>query len=237
MSAERFFEVMRGFGLEPTAVETGRFVRFPGKGKTPKNRSGWYFLSDDRSVGWFGDWSRDLSEKWCCDRAERPQSRWRANGADQTQIIGSAHVQVADHYAAADRARRIWRSSLEPYLSHPYILNKQIHPYGARSYGDRLVLPVVDFQESITSLQFIAGDGTKRLLAGGRKQGSFIPVADRLADSEQIIICEGWATGCTLAEQETEYSVLAAIDAGNLLSVAVGARERWPWARRRKPSN
>jgi len=231
VSAESFFKVMRSFGLEPTTVETGRFVRFPAKGKSAKNRSGWYFLSDDLSVGLFGDWSTDLSETWRSDGADRPQSQWRADRPDQSPIIRSLRLQSTCQYAAAERARGIWRSAKDPDLSHPYLASKQIHPFGAKSYGARLVLPIVDFQASITSLQFVAGDGSKRLLAGGRKQGSFIPVADRFAVSEQIIICEGWATGCTLAEQETKCSVLAAVDAGNLMSIAVGARSRWPSAR------
>lgn len=231
MSAESFFNVMRSHGLEPTTVDTGRFVRFPGQGKPSKNRAGWYFLRADLSVGWFGDWSTGLIETWRCDRTEQRQTQRSANGPDHSQTTRSANLQVAGEFAAAERARGIWRSSVAPDFSHPYILDKKIHPYSAKSHGDKLVLPVVDFQGSITSLQFIAGDGTKRLLAGGRKQGSFIPVADRFADSEQIIICEGWATGCTLAEQEAKYSVLAAIDAGNLLSIAVGARSRWPSAR------
>nr|VFJ67451.1 MAG: putative DNA primase/helicase [Candidatus Kentron sp. FM]VFJ69182.1 MAG: putative DNA primase/helicase [Candidatus Kentron sp. FM]VFK17966.1 MAG: putative DNA primase/helicase [Candidatus Kentron sp. FM] len=43
-----------------------------------------------------------------------------------------------------------------------------------------------------------------------------------------MIICEGWATGCTLAEDEPEALVLAAIDAGNLKAVAMEARHHWP---------
>jgi putative DNA primase/helicase len=41
-------------------------------------------------------------------------------------------------------------------------------------------------------------------------------------------LSEGWATGATLAEAEPEALVLAAVDAGNLEAVAVGARRRWP---------
>jgi phage/plasmid primase-like uncharacterized protein len=44
----------------------------------------------------------------------------------------------------------------------------------------------------------------------------------------RVILCEGWATGCTLAEDEPTARVLAAIDAGNLEPVAMAARRRWP---------
>ena len=106
-------------------------------------------------------------------------------------------------------------------------------------------MPVVDFDGTVTSLQFIGPDGGKRLLAGGRKQGCFIPVAGAAGNPARIIICEGWATGCTLAEIDPSALVISAIDAGNLQPVAVMARCRWPRAKlliagdddRRTPGN
>jgi len=44
----------------------------------------------------------------------------------------------------------------------------------------------------------------------------------------RVLICEGWATGCTLAEIDPAALVLAAVDCGNLQAVATGARNRWP---------
>ena len=93
-----------------------------------------------------------------------------------------------------------------------------------------LTLPVMDFSDRLTSLQFIATDGGKFLLSGGRKRGCFIPVAGDMKEPARIIICEGWATGCTLAEVEPAALVLAAIDVGNLEPVALEARRRWPSA-------
>lgn len=88
----------------------------------------------------------------------------------------------------------------------------------------------MDFSDRLTSLQFIAADGGKLLLSGGRKRGCFIPVAGDMADPTRVIICEGWATGCTLAEDEPAALALAAVDAGNLEPVALAARRRWPSA-------
>jgi putative DNA primase/helicase len=82
----------------------------------------------------------------------------------------------------------------------------------------------------LTSLQFIAPNGAKRLLGGGRKQGCFIAVSGDEDAVHRIVICEGWATGCTLAENDPDALVLSAIDAGNLKPVAVAARRRWPSA-------
>ena len=104
---------------------------------------------------------------------------------------------------------------------------KHVEPHGARQWNGLLCLPVVDFARAVWSLQFIEGNGSKRLLREGRKAGNHIPVQEP-AEPNRLLLCEGWATGATLAEAEPEALVLAAIDAGNLEAVAVGARDRWP---------
>ena len=88
-------------------------------------------------------------------------------------------------------------------------------------------MPVVDTERALWSLQFIEPDGSKRLLKDGRKAGNFIPVSEP-QEPARLLLCEGWATGCTLAEHEPGALVLAAVDSGNLPAVAVGARRCWP---------
>lgn len=102
-------------------------------------------------------------------------------------------------------------------------------PFGIKEYKEALVLPLQDFSGNLTSLQFIDMDGNKRLLKGGRKKGSFVHVAGSADEPELVIICEGWATGCTLASENNGALVLAAIDAGNLDVVAIDARDKWPF--------
>ena len=131
------------------------------------------------------------------------------------------------HRESAHKAERIRRESQSADPNHDYLVAKGIQPHRARQRGDWLVLPVVGFDRHIWSLQFIARDGTKRLLTGGKKQGCFIVVDGRMP-AERVLICEGFATGATLAETEPASLVLAAIDAGNLHAVATGARCQWP---------
>ncbi|HEY9224616.1 MAG TPA: toprim domain-containing protein, partial [Variovorax sp.] len=97
----------------------------------------------------------------------------------------------------------------------------------ARQLGAQLVLPVTAVDGDLASLQFIATDGGKLLLAGGRKRGCCITVADP-PNPSRILIAEGWATGASLAEADPAARVLAGIDAGNLIHVAIAARRRWP---------
>lgn len=228
-----FCDAIRASGLEPPdAIEPGRLHRFPGSGKRPSNRAGWCLLFDDGRGGCFGDWSTGITETW---QAKRDKPFSRAERAAFARRVEKAKRQAeTERYArqadAAKRAAAIWNAATPAPGSHLYLIRKRIQPHGARIHKGALTLPVVDFTGKLTSLQFIAANGGKLLLSGGRKRGCFIPVAGDMTNPSRVIICEGWATGCTLAEDEPTALVLAAIDAGNLEPVALAARRRWPSA-------
>ena len=141
----------------------------------------------------------------------------------------AARIRAArrEHTQAADRAMRIWDAAKPAEPGHGYLRRKRVEPHGARQYRGLLCLPVVDFAGALWSLQFIEPDGSKRLLKGGRKAGNHIPVNEP-AEPTRLLLCEGWATGATLAEWEPDAMVLAAVDAGNLEAVVVAARKRFP---------
>ena len=228
-----FRDAIRAAGLEPPdAIEPGKLHRFPGNGKRPSNRAGWCLLFDDGRGGCFGDWSTGLTEIW---QAKRDKPYSRAEGAAFARRVEEAKKQAeAERYTrqadAANRAAAIWNAATPAPGNHPYLIRKRIQPHGAKVHKGALTLPVMDFAGKLTSLQFIAADGGKLLLSGGRKRGCFIPVSGSTENPARVIICEGWATGCTLAEDEPAALVLAAIDAGNLEPVALAACRRWPTA-------
>ncbi|QBQ56112.1 toprim domain-containing protein [Nitrosococcus wardiae] len=232
-----FRDAIRAAGLEPPEViEPGKRHRFPGIGKRLSNRAGWCLLFDDGLGGCFGDWSSGIEAAW---QAKRSTPYSQAERAAFTRRVEAAKAQAkaerdARQDRAANRAATIWNAATPAPETHPYLLRKGIQVHGARWYKGTLVLPVVDFTGKLTSLQFINAHGDKRLLSGGRKQGCLIPVSGHRGGISRVILrmilCEGWATGCTLAEDEPTAWVLAAIDAGNLHSVAVAARCHWPAA-------
>ena len=256
----QFQDAIRATGLEPPdVIEIGRLHRFPGIGKRQSNRAGWCKMFDDGRGGSFGDWSSGFSENWQAKR-DKPFSRSdraafmrRVTEAREQ----SEKERIAKQEVAENRANAIWKSAPVAPSNHSYLIFKSIKAHGARLHKGALVLPVVDFTGKLTSLQFISPDGGKLLLSGGRKRGCVIPVAyshntrtaEQPADlldsadiaycayrgpkrrrSLRVVVCEGWATGGTLAEDDPETLVLAAIDAGNLEPVAVAARHRWPFA-------
>ena len=229
----QFCDAIRSVGLQPPdQIIRGTLHRFPGMGKKPGNDAGWCLLFQDERGGCFGDWSAGLSETWQAKRrafyspAERAAFARRLRSAKAE----AAAAQESRQTEAATRAVALWHAASAALDGHPYLIRKAIQPRGARLHQGALVVPITDFEDALTSLQFISAKGAKRLLSGGRKQGCFIHVAGNIGKPARIIICEGWATGCTLAADVPDALVLAAIDAGNLEPVALAARYRWPHA-------
>lgn len=226
-----FLEAIRAAGLEPPlSAEPGQIQRFPGLGKGNRNRAAWCILFADGQAGWFGDWSSGIQGIWRADRVRPCSPALRAVLAQKAQEARQEALRTRKNRQkdAADRAAGIWASARPAPSNHPYLVRKNIRPHGARIRGAMLCLPVTDFSGNLCSLQFISPSGGKRLLSGGRKRGYFIPVAGSTSERGRTIICEGWATGCTLAENEPDARVLAAIDAGNLEPVARATRCSWP---------
>lgn len=126
---------------------------------------------------------------------------------------------------AADKAKYTWGRCKEVDLTHGYLVTKKIKPYMALqdSYGN-LVIPLTT-QGEIVSLQFISAKGKKRFLAAGKKKGCYLLLASE--PNNLKLVCEGYATGCSLFEQHTG-AVYIAFDAGNLKAVALAVRNEFP---------
>lgn len=231
---KKFADALAAAGIPSTEpiIPDGNLHRYHVEGDRPGKRNGWYVLhADGIPAGAFGSWKHGVSDRWrgrgATNARERDTYRQRINDARNA----SETQREAEHRAAAARAADLW-SKAKPCASHPYLRDKAIRPYGARVLGELMVLPVMDFDGALHSLEFIGGDGTKKLLSRGRKRGNFIPVhhGGNVKAGGRLLICEGFATGCTLAEMEPDATVIAAIDAYNLYPVAVEARRRWPKA-------
>lgn len=146
---------------------------------------------------------------------------------------GSDRAVTRAEYAAA-RAERIWTSARLALADHPYLVIKQVAPLALRmDPRGQIVVPLQDVDGCLHSLETIAADGSKRFLVGGAKQGHFAVVGSEpvplVALSGPLLICEGWATGASL-HLATGHMVIAAMDAGNLLPVAVALQLRFPHA-------
>ena len=211
----------------------GKLIRFPTASKR-RSKNGWLFALFDRGLPicvTAGDWSNGAEARWFAESGETlsddERLKLKRRLADARQARETEQAKQWEQ--AAIRAARRWHSCIAADPNHGYLLRKGIQPHNARQQDRELVLLLTDFSGKAWSLQTIDEAGGKRLMAGGRKAGNFIVVGGPDYPA-RILICEGYATGCTLAEIDPAVLVLAAVDAGNLQAVTTGARNRWPTA-------
>ncbi|HFZ0485384.1 TPA: toprim domain-containing protein [Citrobacter koseri] len=111
-----------------------------------------------------------------------------------------------------------------------YLTSKGLQcPFPMLSDGS-LLLVLKNGAGATTGAQVIKPDGSKRLVAGTVKKGSFC-VVNSGATSETVIIAEGLATALSVQQFRHDATIIAAIDAGNLLPVAQVMRKKYPNAR------
>ena len=132
------------------------------------------------------------------------------------------------------RAARIWSRACPALDGHAYLTRKQVAPLRLRMDASRrLVVPLQDIDGHIQTVEFITAEGAKRYLAGGTKKGHFAVVSTEPGPLRKplgpLLICEGWATGASL-HIATGHTVIAAMDAANLVPVAQALRARFPEA-------
>jgi len=175
-------------------------------------------------------------------REDRAEQKQQAAQASQQAAIARGQV----HQQVAERAEKLLAQT-KPCSAYAYLARKGLTPCSElRTLGASLVAPMRDVAGKLWSLQFVATDGVKRFLTGGRKQGCFTWIgapkpgnvqraamqttartARMCPDGEKIVLCEGVATAISL-HQISGFSTACAFDAGNLESVASAIRELYP---------
>jgi putative DNA primase/helicase len=150
---------------------------------------------------------------------QQPSADERAKlEAERAAALTEAETLLAEQrQAAKEKAAKLWNKGHSVSAEHPYVLAKGIIPYGASQLRDMLLLPIKDGGE-LVNLQIIGADGSKRFLTGGQVKGSSL-VLGKINGAEHVLLCEGWATGCSL-HQATGQPVVVAFNAGNLVVIA-----------------
>jgi len=214
---------MRDNGMIPpdVIITDGQLHRFKDESGKLNN---WYTAHiDGRAAGTIGNWKTGVSANWKASGnypklTQAQRTELKLEQQRQQQIRKAEEKQR--HDGAAHKAASIWKQSA-PAISHSYLTLKRIEPHNARLYNDALVIPVLN-NGVLVSLQFIAIDGAKRFLTGGKLKGSYSQLGRHDKD-QPILICEGFATGASLAES-TDNLTFVAFSAGNLKAVATYVR-------------
>lgn len=217
-------DALRAAGLPPIKAALrfdGKVCRFDIEGRKRGKKHGWFVGNSDGPDAWgcFGDWMTGIQQAWSL------RSRHAMSAEERTQL--EARMAEARSTAEAERQRlaelarakaeRLWDRAQPVQADHPYVLVKGIRPTGAAQLRDMLLIPLRR-DGLLVSLQCIGKDGHKTFLTGGEAKGASL-VLGRLKGAAVVLLCEGWATGCTL-HQATGWPAVVAFNAGNLAAVA-----------------
>lgn len=229
-SVNVFLQALEQAGLamhKPAVRADGGLHRYRVEGDKAGSNNGWYVLHlDDKPFGAFGSWKTGQTETWSpaaadtMTAAERQALVARMAAAKLARDAELAAVQMS----ARQRASELWEKAKPADGEHAYLVKKGVPAYGLKLLRQQLVVPLRDANGTLHSLQFIAGDGRKTFLTGGRKRGCYHAIGKPAA---ALCICEGYATGATIY-RDTGHATAVAFDAGNLKPVARALRQKFP---------
>src|SRR6478609_1863040 len=236
---EQLRQAIESAGLPPPGSihVDGQIHRFATSAK-PDDDSGWYVIySGDVPAGAFGDWRSRVNQKFVADIGRKLTPVEEMQNAQR--IADAKRRNEEDrrirNERAAETCQEIWDSAMGAGPDHPYLKRKGISPHLARLASDgRLIVPLFDADGNLSTLQYIDADGDKKYHPGGKAKaglcqiGAF-PLPGDAKASGKIYIAEGYATSATIYEA-TGMACIAAYSAGNLESVAMTVRNRFPSA-------
>ncbi len=222
--AQDFMQAMRcaGLSFKEDIIGDGAIHRFATGKKGHKD--GWYVFYG--LAGAFGDWSQDIHEKWSSigEGLSLANEEILRQQIEKSQKIAEEE-RCQKQEEAALTALEKWNSFSNTGTS-PYLIHKKVQAFSVRFSNDFLIVPLRDTSGKLWSLQWIAPDGTKRFLTGGRKKGCFHTIGT-LEKGKPIIVVEGYATGASVYIA-TQQTTAIAFDAGNLEPVIEELKRAYP---------
>lgn len=222
--SQEFLNAMRhaGINFKGNVIADGTMQRFATDKKGQKD--GWYVFYG--KAGAFGDWSKDINEKWHLKSEPLP---YKDSSKLHQQIENAQKISkeetICRHEESAAIAWDKWQSYSQTGSSD-YLVGKKINAFGIRFSKNHLIIPMKDVTGKLWSLQSINPNGTKRFLTGGRKKGCFHHIG-AFKEGEPIFVTEGYATGASV-HMATKQTTVIAFDAGNLAPVISELRKAYP---------
>lgn len=211
------------FGLLIDHIEQDEQIHRVATQLKPKGKNGWYIAYSDLLI--MGDWLTGITETW---KPEGHQRTLADRRLIKEAIERSKQQKLMNQQQTALDARSQYQQAKQVAV-HPYLTDKGIGSAdGLRISGKWLLVPLYDvITNELVNLQRIAPDGAKRFLKGGRITGTGCPIFLGDKPTEQMFICEGYATAASIHHM-TNKPAIAAMNSGNLLPVAKAVKERWP---------
>lgn len=223
---------MIAHGLTPPdeIILDGKIHRFKSgtKGKGGfSDKTGWMVIYPDGvPAGVFGCWRAGIEVNF---RADIGRSLSPAEEMAHVRRMTEAKKQrdaerEKSREVAANTVDTIWSGGTHASDEHGYLVKKGIQAHGARVTGDgRLMVPLIDSDGQISSIQYISTDGDKKYHPGGATGERFWSLG---IESSSLYIAEGFATGATIHEATGQETIIS-YSASNLVPVLKLMREKY----------
>lgn len=213
-------------------------------GDPPSKKVGYYRLKLEQgfAVGNYGNRRDGVTHTWFANDdhgpkvtpAERAALRARidAERAQRDQEVIQRQEEVSALAAAT------YLSAQPCDLDNVYLARKKISPEGiAEDEDGNIIVPLLDTDSTLWSLQTICPDGSKynsfkvngEWISGGRKKGCFCQLP-AFVQSKDILFCEGFATAYSVNKATGLHTVMC-VDSGNILPVMEQFRAKYPHAK------
>jgi len=217
--------VLRDSGLlVDSLVFDGQLHRTPTTAK-PNRKDGWYVAFVDGQSILFGNWITGVEKTYSVK--EESNSRHDLAALKKARI-SYKQTKLAKQKQSAAECQEIWANAKGAIKMHPYTIKKNIIPYGARfDKNNNMLVPILDQRGDLVNIQFINKDGKKYFKGGSKLKGCALMLGS-LTEQTTILVCEGYATGCSLHEA-TNMPVVVAFNAGNLLDVCTSIKQNSPY--------
>ena len=219
---ESFREILAQHDLLPEDILVdGTLHRCPTRSK-PHKRNGAYIAHQDRPATlWWCNWETGDQGTFHAEgeQALSPVELSEWHRRQQAMRKQRDEECARRHAEAAQQAHKRLQASFPCSERHAYLSRKGI-PALADIRQDRngmLIIPVRGSSGTVQSLQYIAPDGTKRFLTGGKVQGGQFAIPGNA--EKPLALCEGYATGASI-HLACAWTVYVTFSAGNLPVVA-----------------
>ena len=230
-------DVAREFGLDVEHLIYDGEIQRVKTFSHPKNLNGWYIADPSGKSLVVGDWQTGLKKVWHQNQYQNNYKNRHVLSQEKLkfkQVVEQNKAKrVNEQRIAGENAAKLFSSSKQ-VVTHPYLESKNINLVdGLRVNSGNLLIPLFNIDEQsgrILNIQKIYRNGNKCFLKGGQVTGLCFPLGNLKLDIDIVYIAEGFSTAATV-HLITDDLVLAAMNAGNLQSVAISARKRWPTAK------
>ncbi|HDT5564450.1 TPA: hypothetical protein QHK05_003827 [Escherichia coli] len=221
-----------GFELDGLPVMDGKKHRVRTADDKKGEKTGVYAgYLDGVPAGWYQDHRiHDQPVKWVSTGQQvdaEAQAHLRAIAAQNR--IDRENALQRQYAHNARRSGQVYNAMPVADGSQEYLVNKGVKAFpGVKAdKKNRVVIPLVNEEGEVRTLQRISANGFKSLKKNGHKTGNFFVVGGELKNGEPVLYAEGYSTAASISEA-TNRPVVMTVDAGNLPKVADKLKDKYP---------